>query len=330
MAERSGKKIELTPFDDLFQTDESREDLQKERLTEIPLSQIRDFPDHPYQVKDDENMMELVESVKTYGLLQPVLLRPLPDGTFEMVSGHRRKRAFELAGIDKIPSRIRELSRDEAILMMVDSNLQRDEILPSEKAFAYKMRLDAMKRQGQRTDLTSSPVATKLPKGRSDEELGSLVGESKDQIRRYVRLTELIPDLLALVDEKRIALRPAVEISYLSPEAQGWLYEAIDFADATPSHAQTIKMRKFFEEGKLTKEVVESIMDEEKPNQRVKPAFKDKRIMNLIPRTLVPEQQSDYVIKALQYYNRHLERQRQMEHLCAADERQHQEPLCLL
>ena len=215
MAERSGKKIELTPFDDLFQTDESREDLQKERLTEIPLSQIRDFPDHPYQVKDDESMMELVESVKTYGLLQPVLLRPLPDGTFEMVSGHRRKRAFELAGIEKIPSRIRELSRDEAILMMVDSNLQRDEILPSEKAFAYKMRLDAMKRQaGRPPKENASPVATNLPKGRSDEELGSLVGESKDQIRRYIRLTELIPDLLELVDEKRIALRPAVEISY--------------------------------------------------------------------------------------------------------------------
>ena len=169
-----------------------------------------------------------------------------------------------------------------------------------------------MKRTAGRPSKNASPVATNLPKGRSDEELGSLVGESKDQIRRYIRLTELIPDLLALVDEKRIALRPAVEISYLSPEAQGWLYEAIGFADATPSHAQTIKMRKFFEEGKLTKEVVESIMDEEKPNQRVKPAFKDKRIMNLIPRTLAPEQQSDYVIKALQYYNRHLERQRQM------------------
>ena len=311
MAERSGKMIELTPFDDLFQTDESREDLQKERLTEIPLSQIRDFPDHPYQVKDDENMMELVESVKTYGLLQPVLVRPLEDGTFEMVSGHRRKRAFELAGIDKIPSRIRELSTDEAILMMVDSNLQRDEILPSEKAFAYKMRLDAMTRQGKRTDLTSDPLGPKSGI-RSNKELAAQVNESETQIKRYIRLTELIPDLLALVDDKRIALRPAVEISYLSPEAQGWLYEAIDFADATPSHAQTIKMRKFFEEGKLTKEVVESIMDEEKPNQRVKPAFKDKRIMNLIPRTLAPEQQSDYVIKALQYYNHFLERKREM------------------
>ena len=310
MTKHSGEKIELTPFDDLFQTDESREDLQKERLTEIPLTAIRDFPDHPYQVKDDENMMELVESVKTYGLLQPVLVRPLEDGTYEMVSGHRRKRAFELAGIEKIPARVKELSRDDAILMMVDSNLQRDEILPSEKAFAYKMRLDAMKRQGKRTDLTSVPSAQKSKTSR--EMLGDAVGESQDQIRRYIRLTELIPDLLVLVDEKRIALRPAVEISYLSPEAQGWLYEAIGFADATPSHAQTIKMRKFFEEGKLTQEVVESIMEEEKPNQRVKPAFKDKRIMNLIPRTLAPEQQSEYVVKALQYYNRFLERKKEM------------------
>ncbi|MBQ7638464.1 MAG: ParB/RepB/Spo0J family partition protein [Clostridia bacterium] len=312
MAKHSAEKIELTPFDDLFQTDESREDLQKERLTEIPLSAIRDFPEHPYQVKDDENMMELVESVKTYGLLQPVLVRPLEDGTYEMVSGHRRKRAFELAGIEKIPARVKELSRDDAILMMVDSNLQRDEILPSEKAFAYKMRLDAMTRQGKRTDLTSAPVEQKLKNKTSRELLAESVGESHAQIQRYIRLTELIPELLELVDEKRIALRPAVEISYLSPEAQKWLYEAIGFADATPSHAQTIKMRKFFEEGKLTQEVVESIMEEEKPNQRVKPAFKDKRIMNLIPRTLAPEQQSDYVVKALQYYNRFLERKKEM------------------
>lgn len=312
MAKHSGEKIELTPFDDLFQTDESREELQKERLTEIPLTAIRDFPDHPYQVKDDENMMELVESVKTYGLLQPVLVRPLSDGTYEMVSGHRRKRAFELAGIEKIPARVKELSRDDAILMMVDSNLQRDEILPSEKAFAYKMRLDAMSRQGKRTDLTCAPVEHKSHNAKSRDVLAEAVGESREQIRRYIRLTELIPDLLALVDEKRIALRPAVEISYLSPEAQGWLYEAIGFADATPSHAQTIKMRKFFEEGKLTQEVVESIMEEEKPNQRVKPAFKDKRIMNLIPRTLAPDQQSEYVVKALQYYNRFLERKKEM------------------
>ena len=310
MAKHSGEKIELTPFDDLFQTDDSREDLQKERLTDIPLSEIRDFPDHPYQVKDDESMMELVESVKSYGLLQPVLVRPLEDGSYEMVSGHRRKRAFELAGIEKIPARVKELSRDDAILMMVDSNLQRDEILPSEKAFAYKMRLEAMNRTAGRP--SQNNLTPLVSEKRTNEKLADEVGESREQIRRYIRLTELIPDLLALVDEKRIALRPAVEISYLSPEAQGWLYEAIGFADATPSHAQTIKMRKFFEEGKLTQEVVESIMEEEKPNQRVKPAFKDKRIMNLIPRTLAPEQQSDYVVKALQYYNRFLERKKEM------------------
>lgn len=235
MAGRSASKIELTAFDDLFQTDESREDLQRERLMDIPVKDIREFPNHPYHVKDDENMMELVESVKTYGFLQPILVRPLEDGTYEMVSGHRRKRAFELAGIDKISARVRELSMDEAILMMVDSNLQRDEILPSEKAFAYKMRLEAMKRQGQRTDLTCVPVAHKSENPRSRAILAEQVGESQDQVRRYIRLTELIPALLALVDEKRIALRPAVELSYLPKEAQEWIAECIDYLDATPT-----------------------------------------------------------------------------------------------
>ena len=308
MAGRSASKIELTAFDDLFQTDESREDLQRERIMDIPVKDIRDFPNHPYHVKDDESMMELVESVKTYGLLQPILVRPLEDGTYEMVSGHRRKRAFELAGIEKISARVRELSQDEAILMMVDSNLQRDEILPSEKAFAYKMRLEAMSRQGKRVDLTSTPVVSKL---RSNEALAEAVGESREQIRRYIRLTELIPALLTLVDEKRIALRPAVELSYLPKEAQEWIAECIDYLDATPSHAQTIKMRKFQEQGKLTQEVVESIMDEEKPNQREKPVFRDKRITNLIPKSVPLEQQSDYVVKALEFYNRHLQRKRE-------------------
>lgn len=311
MAERSGKKIELTPFDDLFMTDEDREDSQKERLTEIPLTMIRDFPNHPYHVKDDENMMELVESVKAYGLLQPVLVRQLGDGTYEMVSGHRRKRAFEIAGIELIPARVKELSRDEAILMMVDSNLQRDEILPSEKAFAYKMRLEAMNRQGKRLDLTCAPVEHKLQGVKSRDVLADAVGESREQIRRYIRLTELIPALLTLVDEKRIALRPAVELSYLPKEAQEWIAECIDYLDATPSHAQTIKMRKFQEQGKLTREVVESIMDEEKPNQREKPVFRDKRIANLIPKSVPLAQQSDYVVKALEFYNRHLQRKRE-------------------
>ena len=311
MAGRSASKIELTAFDDLFQTDESREDLQREKLMDIPVKDIRDFPNHPYHVKDDENMMELVESVKTYGLLQPILVRPLEDGTYEMVSGHRRKRAFELAGIEKISARVRELSQDEAILMMVDSNLQRDEILPSEKAFAYKMRLEAMNRQGKRVDLTCAPVEHKLQGIKSRDVLADAVGESREQIRRYIRLTELIPALLTLVDEKRIALRPAVELSYLPKEAQEWIAECIDYLDATPSHAQTIKMRKFQEQGKLTREVVESIMDEEKPNQREKPVFKDKRITNLIPKSVPLAQQSDYVVKALEFYNRHLQRKRE-------------------
>lgn len=305
--------IKLTPLDDLFETDESRADLQKERLSDLAIKDIYDFPDHPYQVKDDEAMMELVESIKAYGLLHPVVVRPLEDGSYEMVSGHRRKRACELAGFETIPARIMELTRDEAILMMVDSNLQRDEILPSEKAHAYKMRLEAMKRQGQRTDLTCVPSAHKLENPRSRAILADQVGESQDQVRRYIRLTELIPELLEMVDEKKIALRPAVEISYLPKETQAWLHEAIEYADATPSHAQTIKMRKFQEEGKLTQEVVESIMEEEKPNQRIKPAFKDERITKLIPRSIPMERQTDYVIKALEFYARHLERKRNME-----------------
>ena len=315
MAKHNDIKIDLKPFDDLFETDESRADLQKERLSDIPIKDIHDFPDHPYQVKDDEAMMELVESIKAYGLLHPVVVRTLEDGSFEMVSGHRRKRACELAGIETIPARIMELTRDEAILMMVDSNLQRDEILPSEKAKAYKMRLEAMNRQGQRTDLTSTPVVEKLSgKGTlSVTQLGESVGESREQIRRYIRLTELLPEILDMVDEKKIALRPAVEISYLPKDTQQWLCEAIEYADATPSHAQTIKMRKFHEEGKLTQEVVESIMEEEKPNQKIKPAFKDERIIKLIPRSVPMERQTDYVIKALEFYARHLERKRSME-----------------
>lgn len=310
MGRHSANNIELSAFDDLFETDESREELKRERLMDVSVTDIQDFPDHPYQVKDDENMMELVESIKTYGLLQPVLLRQLENGTYEMVSGHRRKRAFELAGIEKIPSRVMELTDDEAILMMVDSNLQRDEILPSEKAKAYKMRLDAMKRQGMRTDLTSSPLGIKSDRKQSLDTLGEEVGESRNQIHRYIRLNELIPELLSLVDEKQIALRPAVEISYLPKEAQEWLSEAIELNLATPSHAQTIKMRKFQEQGELTKGVVESIMMEEKPNQREKPVFKDKRITNLIPKSVPYEKQCDYVVKALECYNRIQEKKR--------------------
>ena len=301
----SVSKVHLSSFDDLFQTDESREDMKRERLMEIPISLIHDFPDHPYKVKDDENMLELVESIKTRGLIQPVLVRPLDDGTYEMVSGHRRKRAFELANIEKIPARVQELTRDEAILSMVDSNLQRDEILPSEKAYAFKMRLEAMNRQGMRTDRTSTPVESKF---RTNEQLAEEVGESREQIRRYIRLTNLIPELLDLVDEKLIAMRPAVEISYFTPEAQMWLYDAIGAADATPSHAQTLRMRKYAEQGTLTKEKIDTIMDEEKPNQKEKSPFRDNRISKAIPSSIPKDKQCEYVIKAIEYYTRALQR----------------------
>ncbi len=304
----SVSKINLSSFDDLFQTDESREEMKKEKLTEIPLSKIQNFPDHPYQVKDDESMDLLVDSIQTRGLIQPVLVRPIENGQYEMVSGHRRKRAFEHLGIEKIPARVQELTRDEAILSMVDSNLQREEILPSEKAFAYKMRLEAMNRRGKRTDLTSSPLATKLGTGRSDVELGKMVGESKDQIHRFIRLTYLIKPILNLVDEKLIGMRPAVEISYLSEEQQNWLYEAIEYNDATPSHDQTLRMRKFADEGRLTKDAIDVIMDEPKPNQREKSPFRDKRITSIIPKSIPVDKHSDYVIKAVEYYNRYRER----------------------
>ena len=278
----------------------------KEVITEIPISVITDFPNHPYKVKDDDGMNELVESIKTRGLIQPILVRPIEDGKYEMVSGHRRKRAFEIAGIEKMSARVQELTRDEATLAMVDSNLLREEILPSEKAFAYKMRLDAMKRQRQRTDLTSVPLAQKSKPSR--ELLGEKVGESQDQVRRYIRLTNLISPLLKLVDEKQIAMRPAVELSYLSEDAQKWVFEAIEYTDATPSHAQTLRMRKFAEQGKLSKYVIDVIMDEEKPNQKEKSPFRDNRITDHIPHSIPKEKQCDYVIKALEYYNRYLQR----------------------
>ncbi len=298
-------KTNLILFDDLFQTDESREDLKREKLSEIPISLIQDFPDHPYQVRDDEDMDLLIDSIKSRGLIQPILVRPIEDSKYEMVSGHRRKRAFELIGIEKIPARVQELTRDEAILSMVDSNLQREEILPSEKAFAYKMRLEAMKRQGERTDLTSSPVGTKL---RTDKQMELETGDSRNQIHRYIRLTHLIKPILNLVDEKLIGMRPAVEISYLSEEQQKWLYEAIEYNDATPSHDQTLRMRKFADEGRLSQDTIDVIMDEQKPNQREKSPFRDKRITSIIPKSIPVDKHSDYVVKAVQYYNRYLER----------------------
>lgn len=274
------------------------------------MSQIRDFPDHPYQVKDDECMNDLVSSIKERGLIQPIIVRPIEDNLYEMVSGHRRKRAFELAGLKSIPAKVVELTRDEAILVMVDSNLQREVILPSEKAKAYKMRLDAMKRQGQRSDLTSNPVGGKLKGKESAGIIGEQSGDSQTQVRRYIRLTELIPEMLDLVDEGKVAMRPAVEISYLPKESQEQLVKAMEFSDATPSHYQAIRMKNYYRDGKLTEEVIDTIMDEAKPNQKEKSPFRDKRIEGLIPQSVPRDKQCDYVLKALRFYNKYRERAR--------------------
>ena len=314
MARNRESKIELTAYDDLFETDESRAEANLSRIREIPISEIDEFPDHPFKVLMNEDMEQLVESVSRSGVMTPATVRQKEDGRYELISGHRRKKACELAGLETLKCEVKELTHDEAIIVMVESNLQRSVILPSEKAFAYKMRLEAMKRQaGRPPKENASPLATNLSKGRSDEELGELVGESKDQIRRFIRLTELVPEILQMVDERQIAFRPAVEISYLSEEQQYTLLEAMGYNDATPSLAQAIKMKKFMQEGKLTDGVIQSIMQEEKPNQKEKPAFKDERITKLIPKSIPRGQETDFVVKALEFYNRHLQRSKAHE-----------------
>ena len=305
------KKIELTAYDDLFETDESRAEANLSKIREIAISEIDEFPDHPFKVLMNEDMEQLVESVRRSGIMTPATVRQKEDGRYELISGHRRKKACELAGLETLKCEVKELTRDEAIIVMVESNLQRSTILPSEKAFAYKMRLEAMKRQaGRPSKENSSPVGTHL---RSDAELAEKVGESRNQIQRYIRLTELVPEILEMVDERQIAFRPAVEISYLSEEQQYTLLEAMGYNDATPSLAQAIKMKKFMQDGKLTDGVIQSIMQEEKPNQKEKPAFKDERITKLIPKSIPRGQETDFVVKALEFYNRHLQRQRGQE-----------------
>lgn len=311
MARSRGNKIELTAYDDFFETDESRAEAALSKIREIPISEIDEFPDHPFKVLMDEDMEQLVESIKRNGVMTPATVRLKEDGRYELISGHRRKKACELAGLETLKCEVKELTRDEAIIIMVESNLQRSTILPSEKAFAYKMRLEAMKRQaGRPPKENSSPVGTHL---RSDAELAEKVGESRNQIQRYIRLTELVPEILQMVDERQIAFRPAVEISYLSEEQQYTLLEAMEYNDATPSLAQAIKMKKFMQDGKLTDEVIQSIMQEEKPNQREKPAFRDERITKLIPKTVPKGQETDFVVKALEFYNRHLQRSKDRE-----------------
>ena len=314
MARNRESKIELTAYDDLFQTDESRAEAGLSKIRDIPISEIDEFPDHPFKVLMNEDMEQLVESVKRNGVMTPATVRLKEDGRYELISGHRRKKACELAGLETLKCEVKELTRDEAIIVMVESNLQRSVILPSEKAFAYKMRLEAMKRQaGRPTKDNYSPMGNNLEFATSSDELAEKVGESKNQIFRFIRLTELVPEILQMVDDRQIAFRPAVEISYLSEEQQYTLLEAMEYSDATPSLAQAIKMKKFMQDGKLTNEVIQSIMEEEKPNQKEKPAFRDERITKLIPKSVPRGQESDFVVKALEFYNRHLQRQRSQE-----------------
>mgnify|MGYP000897981462 FL=1 len=299
----------LTSVDELFTTQEERDIAKRETVMDIPLAEISDFPNHPFKVTVDEKLLEMADSVKRYGVLVPTIVRPKQGGGYEMIAGHRRKMASELAERPTLNCIVRDLSDDEAIIIMVDSNLQREVILPSEKAFAYKMKLDAMKRQGQRTDLTSTPMEPKLST-RSNEQLAAESPDSRAQIQRFIRLTHLIPELLDMVDENKIALRPAVELSYLAEKEQRLLYEEIGYSDCTPSHAQAIKMRKFAEQGQLTAEVISSIMQEEKPNQKEQFRIPREKISKYFPAGTPAEKIEDTIIKALELYRR---RQRDME-----------------
>ena len=305
----SGRKSDFTlpTLDDIFSTQKQRDEEKLVKIRDIPIELIDDFPDHPFKVRDnDEDMIQLVESIKERGVITPATIRPKEDGRYELVSGHRRKRASELAGFQTLRCEVIELSKEEATILMVESNFQRSQILPSEKAFAYKMRLEALKKQGKRSDLTSDPLGPKLESYRSNIVLSAETNESASQIKRYIRLTNLVPELLEYVDEGRIKMRPAVELSYLDEDSQRDVVDEIDTNDATPSHAQTIKMRKYFEDGKLTPEVVFSIMSEEKPNQKEKIVLRGDRVRQLIPKSIPLTQTEEYVCKALEHYSKYL------------------------
>lgn len=308
MAERPKIDLGLTGYDELFMDDKERQEARLPRIHDIPLELIDDFPGHPYQVRMDEDMDQLVESIKERGIITPVTLRPKEDGRYEMVSGHRRKKACEIAGMTTIKADVRDMSRDDAIILMVESNLQRSVILPSEKAFSYKMRLEAMNRQGKRTDLTSNPVGGKS--GESATLLGKESGDSTTQVRRYIRLTYLIPEILQMVDEGKIAFRPAVEISYLTQDEQKLLLEGMEYADATPSLAQAIKLKNLSNTGSLDYDAIEDMLSEEKPNQREKFSFRADRLRRYIPDSVPFNQTEDFVCKALEHYQQFLERQR--------------------
>ena len=302
----AGRKSDftLTKLDDLFTTQAQRDEEQLSKIRDIPLELIDDFPDHPFKVRDDEDMQQLVESIKERGVITPATVRQKEDGRYELVSGHRRKRASELAGFETLRCEVVDLNRDEATILMVESNFQRSQILPSEKAFAYKMRLEAMKRQAGRPRKENvSPVGTNL---RTDEQIAQETGDSRNQIHRYVRLTNLVPELLEFVDEGRIKMRPAVELSYLDEDCQRDVVDEIDLNDATPSHDQTIRMRKLFNEGNLTTEAIHAVMSEEKPNQKEKIVLRGDRVRQLIPKNIPVSQTEDFVCKALEHYNKFL------------------------
>lgn len=302
----------LTSLDSLFTTQEQRDEAKRDVVLDLPLDQIGDFPNHPFKVRQDDAMMEMMESVQLHGVLVPGLVRQLADGSYQMVSGHRRKLASRLAGLDTLPCIVRDLTDDEAIIVMVDSNLQREKVLPSEKAFAYRMKLEAMRRQGKRTDLTSTPVVEKL-KGKdalSSAIIGKAAGDSYEQVRRYIRLTYLLPEILAMVDDSKIAFRPAVELSYLAEKEQRILYDAMGHADCTPSLAQAIKMKSFSREGKLSEAVIRSIMAEEKPNQKEQFRIPKERISKYFKPGTPARTMEDTIIKALDYYRK---RQREIE-----------------
>ncbi|WP_264294398.1 ParB/RepB/Spo0J family partition protein [[Ruminococcus] lactaris] len=293
--------MNLPSVDDLFSTQEERDQKNQEYVKDISIYEITDFPNHPFKVKMDDKMLETIESVRDHGVLVPALVREKPTGGYEMISGHRRKMASELAGKETMPCIVRNLSDDQAVIVMVDSNLQREEILPSEKAFAYKMKLDAMNRQGKRTDLTSTPLVSKF---RTNEILAQEAGESRETIRRYIRLTELIPEILEMVDDKKISMRPAVELSYLPKEEQEILYDTMESEACTPSHAQAIKIRKFSAEGRLNEDVLLSIMSEEKPNQVEQWKIPKNRLKKYFPSGTTQQKMEETIIKALELYRK--------------------------
>lgn len=307
----SGRKIELTSLDDLFSTEESRQEAKLEKIRDIPLSELHPFKNHPFHVRDDETMMETADSVRQYGVLVPAIARPDPNGGYELVSGHRRHRASELAGMETMPVIVRELDDDAAVLVMVDSNLQRENILPSERAFAYKMKLEAMKHQGTRTDLTCAQVGHKLDGKKSRDILAEQVGQSKNQVQRYIRLTELVPNLLNMVDERKIALNPAYELSFLKKEEQEQLLDAMDSEQATPSLSQAQRLKKFSQEGHLTPDVMCAIMSEEKKSEWDRVTLTSETLRKYFPKSYTPKKMQETIVKLLEAWQR--QRQREQE-----------------